>query len=65
MPPSTITPKAQAESPIIEPTDRSISALMMTKAMTRAMMIFSTESWKRLIWFETVRKSEPRLALTA
>ena len=45
----TIQPKAQADRPIMEPTDRSISPLMMMKVITRATMIFSIDSWNRLI----------------
>ncbi len=38
-------------------TERSISPLMMTKVMTRATMIFSTDNWNMLIWLPTVRKT--------
>ena len=37
-------PNAQADIPIIDATDRSISALRITKVMIRAMMIFSMDS---------------------
>ena len=40
-----------AERPIIEATDRSISPLMMTNAITRTTIAFSMPSWNRLIWF--------------
>ena len=50
----TSQPNAQAASPIIEPTERSISALMMTKVMASATITFSIESWKRLIWLARV-----------
>ena len=48
-PASTIHPRAHAASPIIDATERSISALMMMKAMIKAMMTFSIDSAKRLI----------------
>ena len=41
---SHIQPNAQADSPIIDPTDRSISALTITKVITSATMIFSMDS---------------------
>ncbi len=50
---------------MIEATERSISALMMTRVMISATMIFSIESWKRLIWFWIVRNSGAKLALSA
>ena len=57
VPDSTIHPRAQAANPIIEATERSISALRMMKVMIRAMMIFSTDRTKRLTWFSTVRNA--------
>ena len=48
-PASTSHPRAHAASPIIEATERSISALMMMNAMIKAMMTFSIESVKRFI----------------
>ena len=52
----TSQPRAQAESPIIDATERSISAFRMTKVMMRATMTFSIERAKRLTWFSVVRK---------
>ena len=48
-PASASHPRAHAASPIIEATERSISALMMMNAMIKAMMTFSIESVKRFI----------------
>ena len=45
----TSHPRAQADSPIIDATERSISAFRMTKVMMRATMTFSIERAKRLI----------------
>ncbi|MCU0829799.1 MAG: hypothetical protein MUE52_21085 [Tabrizicola sp.] len=56
-PACTIQPKAQAARPMTLATERSISPLMMTKVMTRATMIFSTDNWNMLIWLPTVRKT--------
>jgi len=50
---------------MIEATERSISALRMTRVMTSATMIFSMESWNRLIWFCSVRNSGAKPALSA
>ena len=41
----------------MEATDRSISPLMITSVMMTATITFSIDSWNRLIWFWTVRKS--------
>ena len=46
----------QAESPMTEATERSISPPMMTSAMVSATMLFSIESWNRLTKFPTLRK---------
>src|SRR5690606_17820597 len=51
----TSQPKAQAARPIIDPTDRSISALTMISVIASATTTFSIESWNRLIWLATVR----------
>ena len=42
-------PSAQADSPIIDATDRSISPLRMMKAMMRTTITFSIERANRLI----------------
>ena len=46
---------ATAARPITEATERSISPLMMTKVMIRAIMIFSINSPNRLLWFLMLR----------
>ena len=46
-PPSCIAATTAAEKPITDATERSISPLMITKAMTTAMITFSTERWNR------------------
>jgi len=45
-----------AESPIIEATERSISPLTITNAITRPTIAFSIPSWNRFTWLTTVRK---------
>ncbi len=47
-----------------EATERSISALMMMKVMASATMIFSIDSWNRLIWFCSVRNCGTMAELT-
>ena len=49
-------PRAQADSPIIEATERSISPFRMTKVMMRTTITFSIERANRLIWLPMVRK---------
>ena len=56
LPDSTSQPKAQAESPIIEATERSISALMIINTITRAIIIFSIDNSKIFIWLSMLRK---------
>src|SRR5687768_6919991 len=46
-----------------EATERSISPLMMMKAIASATMIFSIESWNRLVWLITPRYAGDRAAL--
>jgi hypothetical protein len=52
-----------AESPIMEATERSISPLMITKAIARMTIAFSMPSWKRLTWLPTVMKFGTRVML--
>ncbi len=64
VPDSTNQPNTQAERPIIEATDRSISAFRIIKTMTKATMIFSIDNSNILIWLSMLRKDSELRALT-
>ncbi len=56
MPFSTRYPATMPHSPTIEPTDRSIPPVMMTKVMPMASMAFSATCLARITMFAALRK---------